>query len=491
MTIPELGIGLTYHPVLDPVIEHHGSLIQVLEIEPQTHWIQPDPFSTEYFIDQSILRRLKELPFHKLMHSIGFPVGGSRFPDEIEYPLHHLMIEELQVPWMSEHLSFNKAFFNGREYVTNYMLPPLQTNAGIEAAVKTIREMQSHLPVPIAVETGVNYMRTIPSHISDGNFIRRVVEKADCGILLDLHNIYTNQTNGRQNMQAFLDEIPLERVIELHVAGGRMRGDYYIDSHSGKIPDDLFETAKRLIPNLPNLGAIIFEIFPDYLNDIGNNQVRKDLEQLNDIWENRKKKNRQHHKTKAYAAGIPENIDDDPINTISPTEWENQIAALVTRQIDECAFKVLHEDPAIELIRDLIESFRASMVSESFRYAARLLMIYLGVDEYEKLLHDYWKISTPEPFASTEGANFIRYIQSRGITCTGLNETIEFEKAYLATLIDGKERVINFPFDPLSFLKAIGEGRKPHKLYEGDYEFVIEAQQGIATRQFHHQAVPH
>jgi uncharacterized protein (UPF0276 family) len=492
MKIPELGIGLTYHPVLDPVIENHGSLIQVLEIEPQTHWIQPDPFSNEYFIDESILSKLSALHFHKLMHGIGFPVGGSRFPDEIEYPLHHVMIRELGVPWMSEHLSFNKASFNGKEYVTNYMLPPLQTKEGIETAVSTIREMQSHLPIPIAVETGVNYLRTIPSHINDGNFIRQVVEKADCGILLDLHNIYTNQTNGnRQTMQQFLEEIPLDRVIELHVAGGRMRGDYYIDSHSGKIPEDLFETAKKLIPNLPNLGAIIFEIFPDYLNDIGNQQVQKDLEHLNRIWENRKKKHHRPHTLQTKVAPTNSEVSSHPLNAISPSEWEDHLAALVTRQIQSSSYEEMQNDPAIELIRDLIESFRASMVSESFRYSARLLMIYLGISEYEQLLHDYWKISTPEPFASTEGANFISYIQSRGITCTGLNETIEFEKAYLATLVDGKERTINFSFDPLSFLKAMGEGRKPEKLYEGDYEFVVEGGTGIATKNFHHKAVSH
>src|SRR6185436_18731961 len=127
------------------------------------------------------------------------------------------------------HLNFNKACCNGREFVTNYMLPPLQTSAGVQAAVQTIKSMQSSVPVPIAVETGVNYLRTIPGQINDGRFMREVVEKADCGILLDLHNILTNQINGRQSMEDFLGEIPLERVVELHVAGGKMRGNFYID----------------------------------------------------------------------------------------------------------------------------------------------------------------------------------------------------------------------------------------------------------------------
>lgn len=131
------------------------------------------------------------------------------------------------------------------------------------------------------------------------------------------------------------------------------------------------------------------------------------------------------------------------------------------------------------------------MVSESFRYTARLLMISLGVEDYEKLLSAFWKEKTPEPFASTEGTNFIEYILSKNIPVFGLHETIAFEKAYLATLIDGEERIVSFPFDPLSFMKALGEGRSPHKIYEGDYEFVIEARQGLTAGTFHHKAVAH
>lgn len=490
MKVPELGIGLTYHPVLDRVLENHAGLIQVLEIEPQTHWVQPDPLVSSYGIDEPVLQKIRNYPFHKLMHSIGFPVGGSRAPDEIEYPLHHAMIETLGVPWMSEHLSFNKAECNGREFVTNYMLPPLQTPAGVRAAAATIRIMQSHLPVPVAVETGVNYLRTLPGHISDGAFIRQVVEAADCFILLDLHNILTNQINGRQSMEAFLAEIPLERVVELHVAGGKMRGDYYIDSHSGKIPEHLLDRAQKLIPDLTNLGAIIFEIFPDYLADIGSGFVQKDLEELNRIWDGRKRRRRAVPTVTpaTISAVVPEST---PINRVSPREWEDMLAALVTRQPANNPFEELVADPAIALISELIESFRASMVSESFRYTARLLMINLGVDAYEKLLADFWNRSTPEPFASTEGANFIRYIESASIAVYGLREIIAFEKAYLATLIDGEQRVVSFPFDPLSFMKALGEGRKPHKIYEGNYELVIEERQGVAAKTFHHQAVVH
>ncbi len=130
------------------------------------------------------------------------------------------------------------------------------------------------------------------------------------------------------------------------------------------------------------------------------------------------------------------------------------------------------------------------MVSASFRYTSRLLMISLGVEEYEKLLSNFWKEKTPEPFATTEGENFMSFLKSNNVNVFGMDEVIEFERAYIATLIDGEERIVEFPFDPLSFLKAIGEGREPHKIYTGNYELLIEARQGL-TSSFHHQGVYH
>src|SRR5215510_11012371 len=103
MTPPALGIGLTYHTVLDRVIEKFPGLIQVLEIEPETHWLQPDHKKSAYTIDYATLEKIRSYPLKKLMHSIGFPVAGSRLADDVQYPLHREMIKMLDVPWMSEH----------------------------------------------------------------------------------------------------------------------------------------------------------------------------------------------------------------------------------------------------------------------------------------------------------------------------------------------------------------------------------------------------
>lgn len=69
------------------------------------------------------------------------------------------------------------------------MLPPLQNADGLAAIVANIQQLQSHLDVPLLIETGVNYLQVQPDQWSDGEFVAAVATAADCGILLDLHNI--------------------------------------------------------------------------------------------------------------------------------------------------------------------------------------------------------------------------------------------------------------------------------------------------------------
>ena len=105
-------------------------------------------------------------------------------------------------------------------YATGFLLPPLQTEQGPRAAARTIRQTGAALDLPLAVETGINYLRQQPWELSDGAFVARVSELADCDILLDLHNLWTNARNGRQCVADFLAEIPPQRIREIHLAGG-------------------------------------------------------------------------------------------------------------------------------------------------------------------------------------------------------------------------------------------------------------------------------
>ena len=167
-----------------------------------------------------------------------------------------------------------------RNVLYSFMLPPLQTFRGALRTAQTISDLSERLSMPIAVETTVNYLRPLDGELQDGDFVAVATSEANCGIVLDLHNIWTNARNGRQAVKDFLAAIPLDRVWELHLAGGFEFDGYWLDAHSGAPADEVFDLAEDLIPALPNLKAVIFEVFPSFVPLLGADGIRAQIRRL-------------------------------------------------------------------------------------------------------------------------------------------------------------------------------------------------------------------
>ncbi len=149
------------------MLDKNAGLIDLLEIEPQTFWRRQGPTGT-LIVDQPLLQSLREQPMPKLIHSIGLPVGGTHPPRSSSLELLRRIALELEVPWLSEHLSFNRIEDESGTWHTGFLLPPRQTLAGAAAAVSSIRTLASSLPMPVAIETGVNYLHPRADELPDG-----------------------------------------------------------------------------------------------------------------------------------------------------------------------------------------------------------------------------------------------------------------------------------------------------------------------------------
>ncbi len=459
LALPEMGVGITFSSAIEPILHHQSDLLDLIEIEPQTTWLDTGADRDRYRQPEAVARHIRELPFRKLVHSIGVPVGGSNRHDPNQTTLLRDIIQDLESPWASEHLNFNST----DDFQTGFFLPPRQSEQGVEVVVDSIRRLRNELGIQLAIETGVNYLAARPDEMADGDFMAAVATQADSGILLDLHNIHTNALNGRQAIDAFIDQLPLERVWEVHLAGGFWMDGYWLDAHSGPIPDALFAESKDIIARLPNLKAIIFEIYPSFVESIGLDEICRQLERLRELWELRGTRTDRGSiggvEARALEPGPVEQRDEE---RVTPLAWQRELGSLVIGRSPEQALgKELANDEGLALLQKLSLEFRASMITSNLRRTTRLLILALGEPVYRAILAEYRRNVTPNLFAATEARAFAAFIQDLDINVPQLAEVIEFEIAILETLIDGETRLLRFEFDPLPMLLALGEGSLP------------------------------
>jgi uncharacterized protein len=463
--LPELGVGIVYSSALEPLFENHPETVDLIEIEPQTTWLERPDRPGEILARSEVDDHIASLPYSKLVHSIGTPVGGSIPGIDAQLPLLRNTIKRLGAPWASEHLAFNLT----SDFFTGFFLPPRQTAAGLETYFREIEHLAAAVEVPLAIETGVNYLRPRVDEIPDGEFVAELAERANCGILLDLHNLYANEWNGRQKVLDFINQVPLDRVWEIHVAGGFEWNGYWLDAHSGAMSSHLFALAREVLPHLPNLKAIVFEVFTSFLPTFGLDGVRSEMDRVRELWQLRRP-------GAIRAQERPGRHPGQDRTAVTVREWESTLGALVIGRSPTTPFG--HElalDNGVPLMRELIHEFRASMVVGVYRLSCRLIMLALTPDVFRTILEDFWAHEPPHQYAAAEAEAFIAYLRAKNLRLPQLAKVLEFEKAAMDTVLDGTPRLVKFSSDPFPLLRALAEGRLPEGIPQrGDYEIELK-----------------
>ncbi len=421
-----LGVGVVWWPELDALCRPGEGLVHVIEAEPETFWIPrggPDAGFTS-----RLPQALGHLSAPKLLHGVGAPFGGASAQSDAHLATLSGDIEAVRPAWISDHLCFNRftragAGGSDQSVSAGFLLPPAQCRAGVTQAAEHIKTRRAATGVPVAFENLVSYLPPLPGEMPDGDFVAAVAEAADCGILLDLHNLLCNERNGRQSVAEFCRSIPLDRVWEIHLAGGQEQRGFWLDSHSGLVEPELMRIVTELVPRLPALGAIIFEIVPDFIAATGVAAIGTLLGQLNDIWAARPQAG-PPDTGRPRAAGI-----DAAASTISPAIWENAIGATVTG-LDGPELPPLFADWAdsaeapLQLYKYLAQEGRACSLVFTAPLTIRSLLSALGEAETRQLLARFWHGAAPGYTSAEEGRTFLNYLADADIPVPGLRADI-------------------------------------------------------------------
>jgi uncharacterized protein (UPF0276 family) len=193
-------------------------------------------------------------------HGLSLSLGSPSPLDE--HFLHRLkrFLDTHDVRFYSEHLSYCSD--DGHLY--DLMPIPFTTEA-VQYTAARIRRTQEILERRIAIEN-VSYYAAPGQEIEEIEFIRSVLDEADCDLLLDVNNIYVNSINHGYDAETFLKALPAERVVYFHVAGHYVEAeDLRVDTHGAEICDpvwQLLETAYAHFGVVPTLLERDFNIPP-------------------------------------------------------------------------------------------------------------------------------------------------------------------------------------------------------------------------------------
>ncbi len=226
--LPDLGIGIGLRTT------HYA---EILEGQASVAWFEV--LSENYMQTRgrplAILDQIAER--HAVaMHGVSMSIGSTD-------PLDHDYLRELKAlrdrigaKWVSDHLCWTGSL--GRN--THDLLPMPFHEEALRHVVRRVREVQDVLEAPLVLENVSSYASFSGSTMTEWEFLAALLEEADCGMLLDVNNVHVSATNHGFDPLTFLRAIPMDRVVQIHVAGHFDAGTHIVDTHTGPVPDPVW-----------------------------------------------------------------------------------------------------------------------------------------------------------------------------------------------------------------------------------------------------------
>jgi uncharacterized protein (UPF0276 family) len=228
-----VGIGLR--------IPHYN---HIFEKKPVVDWFEI--ISENFMIDGGRpLRLLDQIleRYRVVQHGVSMYFGSAEPLNREHLSRLKTLVKRTKTPWLTDHLCWGSV--DGT--YSHDLLPMPYTFEAAKKTAQKIREARDFLEVPIAVENVSSYAEYHVSEMTEWEFLNEVVEGADCGILLDVNNIYVSSQNHSFDPLDYINSIPVERVAQIHIAGHSKYEKYILDTHDHAVIDPVWKLYTRAI----------------------------------------------------------------------------------------------------------------------------------------------------------------------------------------------------------------------------------------------------
>jgi len=233
--LPFLGIGVGLRTAHFEEIFLQRSAIDWFEI------------ITENFLEtgemqEAILEKLLE-HYPLVQHGVSLSIGSAGPLDFAYLKKVKKLARKTRTPWISDHLCWGQ--LEGAHY--HDLLPIPYTKENMHYVAERARIVQDFLEIPFALENVSSYVGFAQDEMSEWEFYSGVVEKADIFMMLDVNNIYVSSRNHGFDPKSYYTQLPLQRVIQIHLAGHEDMGSYCLDTHNNFVRDEVWSLYAEVI----------------------------------------------------------------------------------------------------------------------------------------------------------------------------------------------------------------------------------------------------
>jgi uncharacterized protein (UPF0276 family) len=264
------------------------------EIIPFVNHIEVSPDSIAHkkngivSIDETALKQLKWIDnttdISILLHGVGLSIGSYdcyskdyiKLLDELFGKLNH-------IPWHSEHLAYTMV--NGENLGTMLTLP--KTDEVLDMICTRVDAIQKKYKRLFLLENVISMLPSPACKYSDAAFLNKITSQTGCGLILDVYNLQCDASNFSLDVNSFLEELNLNVVYEMHLAGGATDAElnFKMDIHSQLLAGSTIELAQTIIDKNPiNLKAITFEMLEEFIAHHGSVAIINELDKLSEIF---------------------------------------------------------------------------------------------------------------------------------------------------------------------------------------------------------------
>lgn len=240
-----LGIGIGLR------VPHYDDIITK---KPDIDWFEiiSENFMVEGGLPLENLDRILER-YPVVQHGVSMAIG-SLDPLDFDY-LTRLkkLARRTKTPWLSDHLCWGR--LAGAHY--HDLLPLPYTREVIDRVVEKAKIVQDFLEIPFALENLSSYVAFTQDEMPEWEFYGTIVEKANIHMMLDVNNIYVSSRNHGFDPMDYIKNIPLERVIQIHLAGHVDKGDYCLDTHDQHVCDEVWKLYGEVWPLTQGVSTLL------------------------------------------------------------------------------------------------------------------------------------------------------------------------------------------------------------------------------------------